>query len=214
MDKTNLNVDPHASSSRVDEDFYDLVVEVVDALGTDWRTAPNGWGYNRVELKSIHGDVIDLHDGNRSHLKSQEGRVVITSDLTGLYCYTRKSAPTITVAQSRGPEVIAAEIQTRLLPGYREIRAEAQSAKDASDAVKAASLARLQRLAGALGGEVRGRYREDDNPDRVVAGEVSAVRSYGARFNFTVALEGDELVDAFAVHIAEFFATIDLKAAA
>jgi len=109
-----------------------------------------------VQVISDYGDVVRLDhpDGRRLHLRrlwNNQGRV----EISGAYPqsdYHLRAADhvSITVAVSRGPAVIATEINRRLLPAYAEVlgKVQAHLAQQAADHASRAQVA--ERLAALL----------------------------------------------------------------
>lgn len=129
-------------------ELTELARRVAALLGTEWSAGPGAW----LEERMLHGP--DQAQLRFTGLKDKPGRISIS----GWYPATRKTLTgkdyrDITVAASRGAEVLAREITSRLLPGYLEtlrevIECELTAADQYAGRVKL--LAEVERLFGAM----------------------------------------------------------------
>lgn len=111
-----------------------------------------------------------LHGGNGGKLgiSLSDGRVKVS----GYYSHAKgapyglpKSAPNpITIAEKRGPEMIAREIKRRFLPAYLEALAEAGAEKAKTEAYASGTDATAKRVADAFGENVPVQPYGHDNP--------------------------------------------------
>lgn len=116
---------------------------VVTALGDGWKIDPDPDSTWQVRIDGPDGEKLMLSRGDKNWRTDDVNRIGIS----GAYFHLidnndqlpyKLRRPSITVARSRGPEVIAKEITKRLLPDYRadiaDVRASVTDHQDADNA--------------------------------------------------------------------------------
>ncbi|MEV0297152.1 hypothetical protein [Nocardia sp. NPDC050710] len=101
-------------------DIFDFTRCVASELGNGW-TAHRDRYDREAQLRGPAGESLSLTDGDHSHRSGEHGRVIIAGcygDL-GTHLHDREKANPITVRATRHPALIAADIESRLLPTYR-----------------------------------------------------------------------------------------------
>ncbi|MGW4369163.1 hypothetical protein ACWEKT_26310 [Nocardia takedensis] len=185
-------------------DLDTLAAAVAAHLGPGWSAQRSGSERDRFLLAGPNEETILLVHGDGSHRRSEHGRLLIDTgyDPYGAQRYSGDPVHRITVADHRPAEQVAAQITTRLLPGYRvtldgyRVRARRDAAADAHRTALADQLAHL--LA-----PVR-----RSQPDHLEFGSVSEVVSgrirllYHGDAELSLRIGADRLLD-FARHLAD-----------
>ncbi|MGW6335913.1 hypothetical protein [Nocardia rhamnosiphila] len=110
--------DPHQS-------FYTFTTRVAEALGPGWTVEHRTQTLRRTVLHGPGGQCLNLAHGDDSHRRSEHGRIGITAGYGALaqHLTTAEGHQRITVAATRAPAGIAAEISRRLLPEHHALLA-------------------------------------------------------------------------------------------
>lgn len=124
--------------------FAALVGKVLEELedGT-WELNEAEHGRFYLHCPALEGSGLDL--------SLSKGRVVVHGFASAAPRAWRVEMPQITVAATRGPEVIAREIERRLLPRYREALQAAMAEQREFDAHERAVQVQAQQLAAIIG---------------------------------------------------------------
>lgn len=135
-------------STMTHDDIAQLDREIARALGAEWT----------AELKRLYDwqsgfSIIGHADGPALHTQHDRGRLTIRGEQPpgDRNRHNGSPPPSISMAISRGPAVIAREIQRRYLPLYLAWYTHAVTQDASYDRAKAARVATLQILAGILG---------------------------------------------------------------
>lgn len=110
--------DPHQS-------FNTFTARVADALGPGWTVEHGNQALRRTVLHGPGGQGLNLAHGDDSHRRSEHRRISITAGYGALarYLSGAEGHQRITVAATRTPAGIAAEISRRLLPEHHALLA-------------------------------------------------------------------------------------------
>ncbi|WP_063129854.1 hypothetical protein [Nocardia fusca] len=121
--------------------FCDFAARVAEALGPGWTAGRSGQGLHRTVLHGPVGQCLNLAHGDDSHRRSEHGRNQITTDYGDLdqYLAVAEGHQQITVAATRTPTEIAADISRRLLPEHETLLASCRERAHRDD------LARIRR---------------------------------------------------------------------
>jgi hypothetical protein len=133
------------------EELEVLIAGITKELGTPWKVEPDEWA------RAPH-----IGDGNegRLYLSTEKERVHIHGSLNigknGAYVILyenniRVTAPSISVALSRGHGAIATEIKRRLLPEYLRVLELAKAKRDGEENYERSRHANLIELAALVG---------------------------------------------------------------
>ncbi|MGW4371987.1 hypothetical protein ACWEKT_40930 [Nocardia takedensis] len=132
-------------------DLDALAAAVAAHLGPGWSARRRASVRDLVLLAGPGEETILLEHGDGSYRRSEHGRLLIDTgyDPYGAQRYHGDPVHRITVADHRPAEQVAAEITTRLLPGYRvtldgyRVRARRDAAAQAQRAQLVDQLAQL-----------------------------------------------------------------------
>lgn len=123
------------------QSFYDFAARVAEALGPGWTAGRRGQGLRRTVLHGPGGQCLNLSHGDDSHRRSEHGRIQITAGYGDLaqHLAVAEGHQQITVAATRTPTDIAADISRRLLPEHETLLASCRERAHRDD------LARVRR---------------------------------------------------------------------
>ncbi|WP_109529292.1 MULTISPECIES: hypothetical protein [Nocardia] len=104
-------------------DFLEITRRIAAGLGPGWRAEPGYMTQRHSQLFGPGDQSLMITHGDDSHRRTDHGRLRVVGTYQPPFSAFRCSGDTdhhITVAAHRPPADIAAAIERRLLPGYRQ----------------------------------------------------------------------------------------------
>ncbi|MFD8249741.1 hypothetical protein [Nocardia sp. NPDC059691] len=170
-------------------DIFAFACRVAAELGPGWTARPHRYYSYEAELHGPDEEQLALTDGDHSHRRNDHGRVLITGHYgeLGTHLHDRDKADPITVGAARHPALIAADIESRLLPPYRAALAHARPRANA----EAARAQRREEILAALPQILAPADRIHDNVvylggNRPVSGKVTVNAQGGAHVELDI----------------------------
>ena len=185
-------------------DLDTLAAAIAAHLGPGWSARRTASVRDRVLLAGPDEETILLEHGDGSHRRSEHGRLLIDTgyDPYGAQRYSGDPVHRITVADHRPAEQVAAQITTRLLPGYRVTLDGYRVRARRAAAVEAQRTVLVDRLAELLAPVRRSQpgHLEFGNVSDAVSGRIRLL--YHGDAEFSLRIGADRILD-FARHLAD-----------